>query len=113
MEDWKNILSKALGTVENVNSEDDAVEVVEELKENQIQKEAVHVFIEKKGRNGKTATIIEGFLCDDDELKEIAKSLKTKIGVGGSVRGGEILLQGDWKERAKALLKEMGFKVKG
>ena len=113
MEDWKDILSKALDIVDDVVEKDDFDVIVNESADKSIQKEAVHVFIEKKGRSGKTATIIEGFLCDDDELKEIAKCLKTKIGAGGSARGGEILLQGDRKERVKALLKDMGFKVKG
>lgn len=60
----------------------------------------IHVALEKKGRKGKTATIIYGFTCDDDELQRIASELKKKIGTGGSARGGEILLQGDWQKQA-------------
>mgnify|MGYP003306807693 CR=1 FL=1 len=114
MEDWKDILGKALDSFKGTDSEE--VSVIESSSSDESissKKEIVHVFIEKKGRNGKTATIIEGFSCDDDQLKDIAKRIKTRIGTGGSARGGEILLQGDWKDRAKELLKEMGFKVKG
>lgn len=114
MEDWKDILGKALDSFEDENAGDACCESeIEVSQEKKVQKEAVHVYMERKGRGGKTATIVEGFLCDDDELKEIAKTLKVKIGTGGSARGGEILLQGDWRDRTATLLREMGFKVKG
>lgn len=74
---------------------------------------AVHVITERKGRGGKTATIIEGFVCDPEELKEVAASLKSALGTGGSARGGEILIQGDCRERVKERLHKMGFKTKG
>ena len=75
--------------------------------------ETIHVLIEKKGRKGKTATIAEGFKCSDEELQDLASALKRKLGVGGSARGGEILIQGECKERLKALLQEYGYKTKG
>ena len=65
-----------------------------------------------KGRKGKTATIVEGFTCPEDELLEVAARLKTRFGTGGSARGGEILIQGDVAAKVKALLTEMGYKVK-
>ena len=58
------------------------------------------------------ATIISGFECDDEEVKNIAKELKMKIGTGGSARGGEILLQGDWRDKVVEILKTQKFKVK-
>ncbi|MDE6227142.1 MAG: translation initiation factor [Muribaculaceae bacterium] len=73
----------------------------------------LHVVIDRKGRKGKTATIIEGFAGSDKELEDLAKTLKQKLGTGGSARGGEILIQGDRKEDVKKILKELGFKVKG
>lgn len=76
-------------------------------------KDTLHVLMEKKGRGGKTATIVEGFTIPDNEVAEIASELKKKIGVGGSSRGGEILIQGDRREDVKRILKEKGFKVKG
>ncbi len=73
----------------------------------------LHVLIEKKGRGGKTATIVEGFEISDEEVDEIARTLRKRLGTGGSARGGEILIQGDRKADVVKLLKEMGFKVKG
>ena len=73
----------------------------------------LNVIKEKKGRKGKTAVIIEGFECGDEQLKQIASTLKTTLGVGGSARGGEILIQGDCRERVCEVLRQMGFRVKG
>lgn len=74
---------------------------------------ALHVVTERKGRAGKTATIVEGFTCTESELKDVAARLKSALGTGGSARGGEILIQGDCRERVRAELKRMGFRLKG
>lgn len=71
----------------------------------------LQVMMERKGRGGKTATIIAGFTIDDDQVAGIAARLKSKLGTGGSSRGGEILIQGDRRADAVKMLKEMGFKV--
>lgn len=71
----------------------------------------LHVSKERKGRNGKTATIVYGFSCDDAELKEIAGALKKRLGTGGSARGGEILIQGDVADKVRAVLREMGWNI--
>lgn len=68
---------------------------------------------ERKGRGGKQATIISGFECDDERLRDIASTLKQRLATGGSARGGEILVQGDRRADVAALLRSMGFKVKG
>lgn len=68
---------------------------------------------ERKGRGGKQATIISGFECDDERLREIASTLKQRLATGGSARGGEILVQGDRRADTAAILRSMGFKVKG
>ena len=85
---------------------------VEASPEKPAKKELIHIVVEKKGRKGKTATIAEGFTCDDEQLEEIASQLKRKLGVGGSARGGEILIQGECRERLSALLRDLGYKVK-
>jgi len=72
----------------------------------------LRVVIDRKGRKGKTATIVEGFTCSDQEVAEIASSLKSKLGTGGSSRGGEILIQGDYASKVAQLLKASGYKVK-
>ncbi len=69
------------------------------------------VDIERKGRAGKTATIISGFTLPDEEIKKLATELKTKLGTGGSARGGEILIQGERREAVCNLLRSMGYKV--
>lgn len=74
---------------------------------------ALHVVVERKGRGGKTATIIEGFTCPEATLRQVAASLKSALGTGGSARGGEILIQGDCRDRVRDSLKKMGFKLKG
>lgn len=71
----------------------------------------IEVAMERKGRGGKTATIITGFTIADEEVAKIAATLKSKLGTGGSARGGEILIQGDRRDDAVRMLKEMGLKV--
>ncbi len=72
----------------------------------------LHVSIDRKGRKGKTATLIEGFTCSEEEVQEVAAALKTRLGAGGSSRGSEILIQGDALEKVKRLLVTMGYRVK-
>lgn len=107
MQDWKDMLSALRGDAPEAAPAD----IPEPAAVS--PKQSLRVLIDKKGRKGKTATIIEGFTLPDDEVEDIASYLKRKIGTGGSARGGEILLQGEWKEKAVALLKEKGFSAKG
>lgn len=70
----------------------------------------LRVFIEKKQRGGKTATIIKGFVGNSDDLSLLAKSLKSKLGVGGSAKEGEIIIQGQVDQKVRELLIKMGYK---
>ena len=65
--------------------------------------------IERKGRKGKTVTLITGFVGQTADLEVLGKELKAKCGIGGSVKEGEIILQGELVERVVALLREMGY----
>ncbi|MBD3646511.1 MAG: translation initiation factor, partial [Pseudomonadales bacterium] len=65
-----------------------------------------------KGRKGKTVVLLTGLPLTADELKSLAKTLKAKCGVGGSVEDGNILIQGDKREQLKAVLEEQGYNVK-
>lgn len=77
-----------------------------------VRQPRLDVGIERKGRAGKTATLITGWQLPDEELLSIASDLKRKLGVGGSARGGDILLQGDRRKEVVALLQQMGFKAR-
>lgn len=68
------------------------------------------VTVEKKGRAGKTATIVSGFTVSQERLKEIAAMLKQKLGTGGSARGGEILIQGERRNDVLKVLRTLGYK---
>ena len=67
---------------------------------------------EVKGRKGKTATVIYGFELDNGKLKQLARELKRRCGTGGSVKGGQVIIQGDHRNTLLTELKKRGFKVK-
>ena len=77
-----------------------------------VQKEPLVCKFEKKGRNGKPVTIVEGWEGSEEELKKISKKIKTTLGIGGSEKDGTIIIQGDNRDKIMVILKEMGFKTK-
>ena len=109
MEDWKDKLA-ALNVPEAAEEEPEAPSAPQEKPAGQT--EPLRLILDRKGRKGKVATIVEGFEIPDEEVDEIASMLKRKIGTGGSSRDGEILLQGDWRDKAAELLQAAGFKTK-
>lgn len=110
--DWKDILSAKVAGGELPEPEATVNEETSETTAS-AKKETLHVLMERKGRGGKTATIVEGFESSEEEVRAVAAKLKSKLGTGGSARGGEILIQGDRRADVKKLLQEMGYKVKG
>ena len=68
--------------------------------------------LDKKNRGGKIATLIKGFEGNEDDLKTLAKDLKTLCGVGGSAKDGEIIIQGNFRDKIMEYLQKKGYKVK-
>ncbi len=108
--DWK----KRLGVVYSTNpdfayaAEDDAAEA--ETLEPSRQK--LIVSLERSGRAGKQVTLVRGFVGSAEDLAALGKTLKTRCGVGGTAKDGEITIQGDLREKVTALLLSLGYKAK-
>lgn len=75
------------------------------------QKQRLSVFSDARRRRGKIVTVVAGFVGKTDDLKELGKQLKVKCSAGGSVKDGEILVQGDRVKEVEEYLQELGYKV--
>ena len=107
--DWKKRLGVVFSTNPDFTYEEEAAQeevTLEPSKQNLI------VSIDRKGRGGKQVTLVSGFVGSSDDLSELGRTLKVKCGVGGSAKDGEITIQGDFRDRVVALLKDMGYKAK-
>ncbi len=73
----------------------------------------LYISLDRKNRGGKEVTLVEGFIGLDEDLKTLAKTLKSKCGVGGSMKNSEVMIQGNFVEKVYLLLTDMGYsKVK-
>ena len=107
--DWKS----RLGVVYSTNP-DFAYETEEAAEAETLPpaKQRLLVTIDRRNRGGKQVTLVTGFVGSAEDLKELGKTLKTRCGVGGSAKDGEITVQGDFRDKVVALLKEMGYQAK-
>lgn len=107
--DWKKRLGVVFSTNPDFKYEEETEEeplTLEPARQNLI------VSIDRKGRAGKQVTLVTGFVGSSDDLADLGRILKVKCGVGGSAKDGEITIQGDFRDRVTALLRDMGYKAK-
>jgi translation initiation factor 1 len=109
MADWK----ERLGMVYSTNPDFEyTTSDVEEVATLSPEKQDLRVWLDRKHRGGKTVTLVKGFVGSDDDLQELGRMLKSRCGVGGSAKDGEIIIQGDHRDRVVELLVKAGYKCK-
>ena len=107
--DWKDRLNIVYSTNPDFKYDDGGEEEVETLPP---ARQQLRIQLDKRNRNGKSVTLITGFVGTEDDLKELGKMLKTKCGVGGAAKEGEIIIQGDHRDRVVEILTKSGYRCK-
>ncbi len=108
-----NSLSDLSGFVFSTNEQEDFSANNEASQKTLVKSDQyLEAHFSNKGRGGKTVTIIKGFEGSENELKNLAKLLKTKCGVGGSTKDGEIIIQGNYRDKIMQILQKDGYHVK-
>lgn len=105
----KNRVNVVYSTNPDFSYEEDQLEEQETLAPSQ---QKLYVSIDRKNRGGKEVTLVEGFVGLPEDLKDLGKLLKTKCGVGGSAKDGEIVVQGKFKDKVAEELEKLGYQVK-
>jgi len=106
MNDWKKRLDIVYSTNPDYHFQDEAEENRKKVSN---EKQLLRISLDKRNRRGKAVTLITGFSGSDDELQELGKMLKMKCGVGGSAKEGEIIVQGDHREKVLGILQKEGY----
>lgn len=107
--DWKERLNIVYSTNPDFQFETD-----EETEPDTLEpaRQQLRISLDKRNRNGKSVTLITGFVGTADDLHALAKMLKTKCGVGGSDKEGEILIQGDFRQKVLDILLAEGYRAR-
>ena len=109
MSDWK----ERLGMVYSTNPDFEYTTTQEEqVATLPPQQQNLRVWLDRKQRAGKVVTLVRGFVGSHDDLKELASLLKSRCGVGGSAKDGEIIIQGDFRDRIVDILTREGYRAK-
>ena len=107
--DWK----ERLGVVYSTNPDFGYQKGEEEVSETpEPRQQNLRIMLDRKQRKGKSVTLVTGFVGKDEDLQNLARMLKTKCGVGGTAKDGEILIQGDFCQKVMEILSKEGYKVK-
>ena len=106
MADWKERLGMVYSTNPDFTYDYGEEQEAETLAP---EKQKLRVWRDTKGRAGKVATVVRDFVGSTEDLEELGRALKKGCGVGGSVKDGEIIIQGDHRDRVTALLVQMGY----
>ena len=106
MNDWKKRLDIVYSTNPDYHYDKENDNDVESLPEG---KQLLRISLDKRNRKGKAVTLITGFVGSDDDIIELGKLLKTKCGVGGSTKVGEIIIQGDHRNKVLDILQKEGY----
>lgn len=104
--EWKDRLGMVYSTNPDFRFEKDEIKEIPTLSPGE---QKLRVYMERSGRGGKTVTLVKGFQGSEEDLDTLGKYLKNKCGVGGSVKDGEIIIQGDQRTRILQLLVEKGY----
>lgn len=107
--DWKSRLGVVYSTNPDFQYQTEATQEADTLPP---EKQRLIVGIDRRNRGGKQVTLVSGFEGKADDLKELGRTLKTKLGVGGSVKDGEITIQGDFRDKVVSILQAMGYNAK-
>ena len=107
--DWKARLGVVYSTNPDFQYQTEAAVEEETLPPH---KQRLIVGIDRRNRGGKQVTLVSGFVGKADDLKELGRALKTKLGVGGSAKDGGITIQGDFRDKVVSILQQMGYQAK-